>query len=320
MKYKDYYSILGVERSAGADDVKKAYRRLARKFHPDVSREKDAEERFKEVGEAYEVLRDPEKRAAYDRLGASWRPGQEFRPPPGWGSTGGRAGHAFDEDLGGMDFADLFAGLGLGGRRGSGGRGGFAMGGQDMEASVEISLEDAFHGTEMRFEVPVLEQAGGGALRRAVRQVRVRVPKGATDGQKLRVPGKGGKGTGGGPDGDLYLTVHLKPHGVFRPSGHDLYLQLPVTPWEAALGAQVEVPTMAGRVRMRIPADSHAGQRLRLPGRGLPKPGGGSGDLYAVLQIAMSPHASPRERELYEELARISTFDPRRHLGEAPEE
>jgi len=315
VEYKDYYRVLGVERSAGQEDIKKAYRRLARKFHPDVSKEANAEERFKEVAEAYEVLKDPKKRAAYDQLG-TWQPGQEFRPPPDWDQQFRK----FQFDLGGRDggdFSDFFSELfGMG--RGAAARGGrFAMRGQDLEASVELSLEEALHGREAQLQLALMELDAQGHARRVPRSVGVRIPKGATDGQRLRVPGKGGKGAGGAPDGDLYLSIRLKPHPLFRPAGHDLYLELPVTPWEAALGATVDVPTLEGRARVKVPAGSRSGQKLRLSGKGLPRPRGSAGDLYCLLQIATPGSLSERERALYEELARISRFNPRDHFGGA---
>jgi|SRR5690606_21615242 curved DNA-binding protein len=314
MKYKDYYQILGVARDASEEDIRKAYRRLARKYHPDVSKEPNAEERFKEIGEAYEVLKDKDKRAAYDRLGR-YRPGEEFRPPPGWteefargfGGAAGRGGFAEEVDLSDL-FSELFGG---GARRG--GRG-FAMPGQDFEATVQLSLEEAARGTEVTLHLNVPEYDAEGLPRRVARSVTVRIPKGVTDGQKLRVPGKGGPGVNGGPPGALYLDIRLRPHRLFRPSGHDLYLELPLAPWEAALGTTVEVPTLDGKVRLKIAPGSRAGQQLRLAGKGLPRPGGGHGDLYAVLQIVTPSAISARERELYQELARVSNFDPRSHF------
>jgi curved DNA-binding protein len=314
MKFKDYYQILGVTRDATEDDIKKSYRKLARKYHPDVSKEKDAEERFKEVSEAYEVLRDKEKRAAYDRLGTH-RPGEEFRPPPDWAEQftrgyGGGYGGAGE----GVDFADLFGDL-FGVGRGARGRGGgFAMPGQDYEALVHITLEEAARGTEVSLNLNVPEYDAEGMPRRAPKTITVRIPKGATDGQKLRVPGKGGPGMNGGPAGALYIDIKLRPHPLFQPSGHDLYLEVPVTPWEATLGTSIEVPTLNGKVRLKIAAGATAGQKLRLTGKGLPKPSGGHGDLYAVIQIVTPSTVNDRERALYEELGRISTFNPRSHF------
>ena len=302
MKYKDYYKILGVPRDAGEDDIKKAYRKLARKYHPDVSKETDANEKFQEVSEAYETLRDKEKRAAYDSLGSGFRQGQDFRPPPDWFE---RFGGGRSEDLGGVDLSELFESLGAFGRATGFGRRGARRGpamafpGEDFEVPVRLTLEEAFRGAERTV------QLDGG------RSFTARIPPGATDGQRLRLRGKGGTGANGGPPGDLYLQIHLEPHPLFRVSGHDLDLEVPLAPWEAALGAQVEIPTMTGRVTMKVPAGSKAGQKLRLAGKGLPKPGDGHGDLYAVLSIEVPHPLTDAEKRLFEELRRGSKFDPR---------
>ena len=308
MKYKDYYAVLGVERDASAEDIKKTYRRLARKYHPDVSKEPGAEEKFKEVAEAYETLKDAEKRAAYDQLGR-YQAGQEFRPPPDWET---HFAPGFDESL---DLGDLFAHLAGGSgarhrRRGSG----FAMAGEDYEVTAHISLEDALRGSELNLDLAAPELQADGQLRRTHKTVRVRVPKGATDGQRLRVPGKGGPGANGGPPGDLYLNIALHPHPLYRVSGHDLYLDLPVTPSEAVIGAQVEVPTPEGRVAVTVKPGSKAGQKLRIAGRGLPRPHGGSGDLYCIISIVTPGMPSEREKALYRELAEASHFNPRGHF------
>ena len=309
MKYKDYYKILGVERGASAEEIKKAYRKLAQKLHPDVSKETGAEEKFKEVGEAYETLKDPEKRAAYDQLG-TWQPGQDFRPPPDWGGQHGDTSFSFDD----IDLADLFAGM-AGGPRGRGqGSRQFRMPGQDYEVSAQISLEDAYRGTEVELSLTVPEFDDRGMVRRVPRTFRVRIPKGATDGQRLRLAGRGGKGLNGGRDGDLYINIALRPHPLYRVSGHDLYLDLPVAPWEAVAGATIEVPTLGGPVNLKVPPNSRAGQRLRLSKRGLDRPKDEPGDLFAILQIVVPPAASERERQLYSQLAEASSFDPRAHF------
>ncbi len=305
MKYKDYYQVLGVEHNATPEDVKRAYRRLARKYHPDVSKETDAEARFKEIGEAYEVLKDPEKRAAYDDLGHH-RAGQEFRPPPDWES---HAGHSFGGNQ--ADFSDFFAEV-FGGR--SPGHG-FATRGRDFEATVDISLEQALHGTETTLHFDEISRDQHSGDRHHVpREIHVRIPRGVTNGQKLRVPGKGGKGVNGAPNGDLYLRIMFRPHPLFKPSGHDLYLEVPVTPWEAALGAAIEVPTLEGRARIKIHPGAKAGQKLRLAGKGLAKPGHSHGDLYAVLQVVSPTALNAQEKSLFEALAKASTFNPRRHF------
>lgn len=315
MRYKDYYEILGIGRDAGAEDIKRAYRRLARKCHPDVSKEPGAEEKFKEVSEAYETLKDPEKRAAYDRLG-TYRTGQDFQPPPDWEQEFRTRFGGEDFDFGDLDLADLFADL-SGTRRRGARRGGADMPipGQDYEMTAALTLEQAAHGTEVDVALNALEYDERGLPRRAPRAFKVRIPKGASDGQRLRVPGKGGKGYHGGREGDLYLDIVLRPHPLFRASGHDLYFDLPLAPWEAVLGTAVDVPTLAGTVRLKVPPATQAGQRLRLGKRGLPKPDGGEGDLYAIVQIVVPEAASERERALYRQLAEASSFSPRRHLN-----
>jgi curved DNA-binding protein len=322
MKYADYYAALGVERGASADEIKKAYRRLAQKYHPDVSKEPGAEARFKEAAEAYQTLKDPEKRAAYDALGS--RPqGEEFRPPPEWARQhGGQSGEQFSFDD--VDFSDLFSrfgarGAGRTGPFGAGGSNG-AMPGQDFEVPAEITVEDAFRGTTLSLSLSMPEYDESGQLRRVPHTVKARIAPGAVDGQRLRLPGKGGKGFRGGRNGDLYLDLSLKPHRLFRATGHDLYMDLPLAPWEAALGATVAVPTLAGPVSLKVPAGTSSGRKLRLSGRGLPKPRGGAGDLIAVAQVVVPAELSERERELYGELGQIandsSTFAPRRHFEE----
>ena len=309
MKYKDYYAALGVERTATADQIKAAYRKLARKYHPDVSKEKDAEEKFKEVSEAYETLKDPEKRAAYDQLGRH-RPGDEFRPPPDWQQSFGDAQFSFDD----LDLADLFANLT--GRAGGGRRRANApVPGQDFEAAVRLSFEQAYGGTEIEFDMAVPEPDENGLLRRVPRKIKVRIPKGVTDGQKLRVPGKGGKGFNGGRDGDLYLDINVESHPLYRADGLDLYMELPLAPWEAVLGATVELPTPAGRISLKVPAGTHAGQKLRVAGRGLARPDGTAGHLYAVAQIVVPTVVDERQRTLYRQLQDASTFNPRAHLA-----
>jgi curved DNA-binding protein len=297
MKYKDYYRILGVERGASDEDIKKAYRKLARKYHPDVSKEPNAKEQFQEVSEAYETLRDKEKRAAFDSLGTH-RPGQDFRPSSDWYERfGGNAG----EDLGGIDLSDLFESLGAftrGGGRGFRGARNVQLRGQDYAVNVDISLEEAAHGTERQLELDG-------------RSIRARIPRGVTDGEKLRLTGKGGPGSNGGPAGDLYLNITLHAHSLFRVAGHDLHLEVPIAPWEAALGAQIEIPTLEGRVSLKVPPGSASGQKLRLSGKGLPKPHGGAGDLYANLSIVLPGTLTEREKKLYEELRDASRFDPR---------
>lgn len=311
MKYKDYYAILGVPRDAGSEEIKKAYRKLAHKYHPDVSRDPAGEEKFKEVAEAYETLRSPEKRAAYDQLG-SHPPGQDFQPPPDWGKQFGDGQFAFED----VDLADLFAGLAAGRQRPGRQTRQFRMPGQDYEVTAHIALEDAYRGTEVELNLTVPEHDDEGLLRRVPRTFKVRIPKGAANGQRLRLPGRGGKGRHGGRDGDLYLNIVVHPHPLFRVDGHDLYLDLPLAPWEAVLGATVEVPTLGGPVHLKVPSNARAGQQLRLAKRGLPGPHGAQGDLYAIVQIVVPAATSERERELFRELAQGSTFNPRGRFQE----
>ena len=313
MRYKDYYKVMGVARDASQDDIKRAYRKLARKFHPDVSKEKDAEEKFKELQEAHEVLKDPEKRAAYDQLGADWRPGQDFRPPPDWGQgfefSRGRRGAA---DAG--EFSDFFAEL-FGARSPFGGAGGparhgraRATPGQDHVARVEIDLEDAYRGATRDIELRSPEVTPDGHVVVKPRTLRVTIPAGVVEGQQIRLAGQGSPGTGGGPAGNLLLEVSFRPHPRYRVEGRDVTLTLPVAPWEAMLGETVAVPTLGGPVDMKLPAGARSGQRLRLRGRGLPGPT--AGDQYVELAIVLPPD-SPKARQLFEQMKRELPFDPR---------
>ena len=313
MRYKDYYKVMGIARDASQDDIKRAYRKLARKYHPDVSKEKDAEEKFKELQEAHEVLKDPAKRAAYDQLGADWRPGQDFRPPPDWGQgfefSRGRRGAA---DAG--DFSDFFAEL-FGERSPFGGAGGparhgrtRASAGQDHVARVDIDLEDAYRGATRDIELRSPEVTADGHVVVKPRTLRVTIPAGVVEGQQIRLAGQGSPGVGGGPPGNLLLEVAFRPHPRFRVEGRDVTLTLPVAPWEAMLGETVAVPTLGGPVDMKLPAAARGGQRLRLRGRGLPGPT--PGDQYVVLEIVLPPD-SPRARQLFEQMKRELPFDPR---------
>ncbi|ALP53159.1 cytochrome C biogenesis protein [Candidatus Tenderia electrophaga] len=312
MEYKDYYKILGVDRKATQDDIKRAYRKLARKYHPDVNKDPAAEDKFKQMGEAYEVLKDPEKRAAYDRLGEQWHAGEEFRPPPDWDAgfefSGGGAG------VGAENFSDFFETLFGRGFGGAGpGRGGFRARGQDHFAKVMIDIEDAFHGASRAITLRVPEVDAQGQLHTRQRSLNVKIPKGIRQGQHIRLAGQGAPGMGGGETGDLYLEVAFRPHPFYRVDGSDLYLDLPVAPWEAALGGTVKTPTPAGAVDLKIPAGSESGRKLRLRGRGIPAKQ--PGDLYAVLQIVTPPAKSARDEALYREMQQHMDFNPRRHLG-----
>jgi curved DNA-binding protein len=338
VEYKDYYGILGVSRDASREEIQRAYRKLARKLHPDINREEGAEARFKEVTEAYEVLKDPEKRTKYDQFGQAWKQSrQSGAPPPGWehiefdfGPGGGF------EDLGGgfSSFFEMlfgqphpgqgrpagargfggagFPGVGgpFGGRPGGGAHAWGTPRGPDQEAHLQLTLEEAFRGGERTLSLG--GPSGEGA------SFRVRIPAGVRGGQRVRVPGKGGAAPGGAARGDLFLVIELLPHSRFRLDGADLRTRVPVTPWEAALGGQARIHTLDGPVTVRIPPGSRTGRQIRLKERGFPKPGGGRGDLLVELEVAVPEELSPRERELFEELARVSPFDPRQEGAPSP--
>jgi curved DNA-binding protein len=323
MEFRDYYQILGVQRTATADQIKTAYRRLARKFHPDVSKEPNAEARFKEMQEAYEVLRDPEKRAAYDQLGSEWKSGQQFRPPPDWGSgfefsgrpAGGarraRAGAgAGDDGFAREDFSDFFSSL-FGGGTPFAERG--VRGGRDHHARIDIELEEAFRGTTRTLELKRPELKPDGSVELHSHTVRVTIPAGVTEGQLIRLAGQGEAGAGNNPAGDLYLEVHILPHRRFTLDNRDVTLTYPVAPWEAALGAAVTVPTLGGDVAMHIPTGAQSGQKLRLRGRGLP--GQPPGDQYVQLKVVLPPASSAQAKALYEEMRAKLDFDPRAGEG-----
>ena len=306
MKFKDYYEVLGVKRDAGADDIKRAYRRLARKFHPDVSKEPDAKERFQEVGEAYEVLRNADKRAAYDGIGAH-RAGEDFAPPPGWQggqASGGPAGH------GEADFSDFFESL-FGARAGGYGHARPAPP-RDSRARVRVTVDEAVNGVQKNLQLSEREFDHEGRLAQHTRSLRVRIPAGVSNGQHVRLPGQGALGANG-QRGALLLDIELEPHALYRVDGKDLYVNLPVTPWEAALGATVSVPTPHGRVDLKVPSDSQSGRRLRLRGRGLGHKH--RGDLYAVLQMVTPPADSDKAREFYQRMRDEMAFEPRADLA-----
>jgi len=321
MEYKDYYQILGVNRDASEEAIKKAYRRLARKYHPDVSKESGAEERFKEISEAYEVLRDAEKRAAYNQLGNNWRAGQEFRPPPGW--EGRSSSRTYTGGFSSRDFSDffesLFGGAGAGGRSGfadMGGMGGMGGGfataaGQDQTVALEISLEEAYHGGSRALQLQKPERDANGRMVNRTRTLNVKIPAGVSNGQKIRLSGQGSAGMGGGASGDLYLTVSIKPHHLYKLRGRDVSIELPLAPWEAALGCKIDVPTLGGTVTLNIPTNAQNGQKLRLRGRGLP--GNPPGDQLAVLRIVNPPADTEAARALFERMEQELPFNPRTH-------
>lgn len=315
MEYKDYYSLLGVEKTATQEDIKRSYRKLARKYHPDLNKGADAEAKFKEIGEANEVLSDPEKRAAYDQLGDAHQPGQDFQPPPNWDAGfefSGSPSRGRSEEEAYSEFFEGLFGQAYQQQRADRARARFNAKGQDHHAKVVINLEDSFTGAKQTIVLKVPELTPDGHLVVRERKLEVSIPKGVKQGQLIRLKGQGAPGLGDGGAGDLYLEIALNPHPLYRTDGVDLYLDLPVKPWEAALGGRVKVPTPGGVVDVKVPAGSKQGSKLRLKGRGLPaKP---SGDMYVELQIALPPADSTRAKELYESMARDLDFDPREKL------
>lgn len=313
MDYKDYYKIMGIAKDAPQDEIKRAYRKLARKYHPDVSKETGAEEHFKELGEAYEVLKDPEKRAAYDQLGTNWKAGQPgFQPPPDWDAGfefhGGDKGSA-------ADFSDFFSSL-FGQQAG-----GFQQGshtqhahGEDSHAKVYIDLEDAYHGASRSLSLRTTILSADGHPEIKQRTLNVKIPKGVKEGQNIRLQGQGSPGLAGGKTGDLYLQIEFNPHSIYKVQGADVSLELPITPWEAMLGAKIHIPTPSGKVELKIPHGSSSGKRMRLKGRGIPakKPG----DFYITLEIVLPEQISEKEKALYEALQQeASSFNPRSKMG-----
>lgn len=320
MEYKDYYKILGVDKGATQDEIKRSYRKLARKYHPDVSKEADAEKKFKEVGEAYEVLKDPEKREAYDQLGANWKAGQSgFQPPPDWEQNFGFGGGGYTQGNA-QDYSSFFEDLFGGGRSGGAyyssggtGRGGFQSKGENVRARIMIDLEDAINGTTKNITLQVPEVNDKGQVINKTRTLKVKIPKGIKEGQTIRLSKQGNPGIGGGEAGDLLLEVAFNPHRLYTVDGKDIYLNVPVAPWEATLGAKIDVPTPDGKkVGMKIPPDSQQGRKLRLKGKGLP--GKQPGDFYVVLQIALPPSSDPKVKEYNEKMRDEIDFNPRSYL------
>ena len=319
MKFKDYYEILGVARTATLDEIKKSYKKLAHQFHPDVTKDPKGEGKFKEIGEAYATLKDREKRAAYDDLGKHGA-GEEFRPPPNWGGGNQYSQYNRQTDqqnsqqnpFDDIDLADLFASFSTG-KRHSQSRN-LAETGQDYELAASISLEDANAGTTLDLNFSAPEQDAQGLVKQVPHSFKARIPKGVTNGTKMLLRGKGGKGFNGGENGNLYLNITFLPHILFKVIDHDLFIDLPITPWEAALGATFIVPTLQGAVNLKIPAGSKAGQKMRIAKRGMPKKNEGYGDLFAVIQLVMPPNLTDSERELLTKLNESSSFNPRAHF------
>jgi curved DNA-binding protein len=313
MEFKDYYKILGVDADADDKSIKAAYRKLARKYHPDVSSEEDAEHKFKEVSEAYEVLRDKEKRAEYD-VARQYGGARGFEPPPGW--QGGTAGSGSRGDFqGGFSdfFEEVFGQAGHGSRQGYS-RQHFTRRGEDIELALAIFLEDAFKGESrtISYEVPSFDD--NGRLTREARTLKVKIPAGVTEGERIRLKGQGAPGIGDAPAGDLYLHIRFAPHPLYLVEGSDLTVTVPLAPWEAALGCKLTVPTLEGDISLTVPANSQNGKRMRVRGKGLGK-AGARGDLYVVLRVTMPESASQQEQTLWQQLAAASSFDPRRNWG-----
>jgi curved DNA-binding protein len=312
--YKDYYTIMSVDRDASQDDIKRAYRKLARKYHPDVSKEADAEARFKDVGEAYSVLKDPEKRAAYDQLGAGWKAGQDFRPPPNWDAGFEFTGSGFKSGDPGAysEFFEALFGQDLGSGRKARADYNYQARGEDHHSKVLIDLEDAYNGStrSITLRSPVLSDDGHVATRD--RTLTVKIPKGVLQGQRIRLAQQGAPGHGGGASGDLYLEIDFRPHKRYSVDGRDVYLRVPITPWEAALGATVTVPTPTGAVGLKVPAGTSSGQKLRLKGRGIPSQP--PGDLFVTPELTLPPADSDKAKELYRKMQQEMDYDPRASL------
>jgi curved DNA-binding protein len=313
VQFKDYYQTLGVARDAAAEDIKKAFRKLARQYHPDVSKDPDAEARMQEVNEAYAVLSDPEKRTAYDQLGKGYQPGQEFRPPPDWDASSEFTQRGFSQAEA-AEFSDFFAELfgRMGGARADFRTGGFPAQGEDQHARILLDLEDAFHGAtrQINLRVPKLDDRNRVTLE--TRTLNVQIPRGVREGQMIRLAGQGAPGSSGAPAGDLLLEVRFKPHPRLRVDGRDLHLTLPLAPWEAALGAVVSVDLPDGPLKVRIPEGAQSGRQLRVRGKGIPAHP--PGDLLLDLQVVLPPAATPEARKFYETMAREMAFDPRAEM------
>lgn len=313
MQYKDYYQILGVKKDAALADIKKAFRKLARKYHPDVSKEPNAEAKMKEINEAYTVLSDVEKRAAYDQLGRGYQPGQEFKPPPNWDAGFEFSGRGFNAGEA-AEFSDFFAELfgkmrGGAGKQSGFGHGNFSARGEDHHAKVMLDLEDSFRGTsrQIGLRVPRMDQQGHVLLEN--RLLNIKIPQGVYEGQIIRLAGQGAPGLGEGKTGDLLLEVCFNPHPRFRVDGRNLHLNLPVAPWEAALGAMVNVNLIDSQLKVRVPEGTQSGRQLRLSGKGIPsRP---PGDLLLDIQVVLPPATTEKARQLYRNMAQELAFDPR---------
>jgi len=325
IKFQDYYEILGVPRTASEAEITKAYRKLARKYHPDMNKEKGAEEKFKQIAEAYAVLKDPEKRKKYDALGPNWQAGEDFTPPPGWqefhfefpggAGKGKKARFGFGDVGGGFsDFFEMLFGKGMGGfdRRAARPEPAFWSARERIqEADLTIGLEEAYRGASKSVVLQTMEYGPDGTARSVSKRYEVKIPPGVTEGSRIRLAGQGGALPGRKEHADLFLRVHIAPHPVFKLDKYDLLVDVPVTPWEAALGAKVDVPTLDGVVKMTLPPGTQGGKRFRLRGKGLPVGQGERGDLYVTIQVSVPHSLTSKERELFQELEKVSSFNPR---------
>ena len=312
MEYKDYYKIMGIDRKATPDEIKRAYRILARKYHPDVNKDPHAEEKFKELQEAYTVLKEPKKREAYDQLGSNWGSGQEFRPPPNWEDQTGFHFHAGDE-FRSDQFSDFFASIFGESLRGKRSKKRTPQRGQDLQAKIWIDLQEAYQGATTTVTLNFRPINTQNDPQTEQKQLRVKIPAGITSGQPIRLAGQGGEGIAGGPKGDLYLEVEIKPHRYFTVNGRDIYLTVPITPWEAALGAKITVPTLAGNVALTVPKNTKSGQTLRLKNRGL-KNAQASGEKYVVFQLVTPEAKTDEQIQFYQTMEKIMPFQPREYL------
>ena len=330
MQYKDYYKVMGLDKSATGKEIKTAYRKLARKYHPDVSKATDAENRFKEIGEAYEVLKNKDKRAAYDELGSQWQAGDSFTPPPDWeqyyqhaGQKHGHPGGSYSgfENVSGEDFSDLFSSIfGQASRTGNSSTHGFHQSrsnsrGEDVHAKVDIDVEDAYRGSERMFSFSLAEHNAQGKLVKKQKTLNIKIPKGVKEGQNIRLAKQGGSGYGTGAKGDLFLEIAFKPHKIYQVLGKDVTVKLPLSPWEAALGCKVEVPTPNGSLAINIAANSKAGQKLRLKAKGIPTKV--PGDLFVVIDIVNPPVNTKKQKQAYQQLSESFEFQPRSYFEES---
>lgn len=314
MDFKDYYKVMGVKPDASQDEIRQAYRKLARKYHPDVNKAADAEARFKELGEAYGVLKEAEKRAAYDELGANWQSGQGFKPPPDWDAGYEFSGSGIDpaDAASFSDFFETLFGQRTGGSPGTRTRGGYSARGEDHHARVLVDLEDAYAGATRKITLQAAGIDASGRVVKKNRTLNIKIPKGVIHGRRIRLQGQGAAGFGEGSAGDLYLEIDFQPHPLYSHDGRDIYLKLPVKPWEAALGATISVPTPSGTVDLKLPPGSNNGKKLRLRGRGIP--GKPAGDFFVTVELTLPPASGEESKALYRRMQQEMDYNPRAAL------